>query len=806
MTFKRSLIGFAVGSVHYKRWLLSRVALRCSTYASSGRKSTVAPMLAVWVRMSVACAHAMRIRLCITLLFCVCISVEASDTKDLRPFPRRLPSRFGVVGVNAHAVNDTLHVDKVRRRSPAAHAGLRVGDRLLGASGVRLKSATQLSLFVQSFAPGDSLTFSVLRADQRLDLACRVTDRKQLYAMMVEAGDREPSLATRHQGWLTSSGPAETRAQHLIEQLQAQRVVDTLTAALAVELTRYGADGRLADVNFLLRNPLKTPAAASAISQSFAAGLPLKDHLLAVAAHLDLELTYVPPQGPSGSLEELLLAPVEEAAAQVELAFSTLSSAEHIELRAGIEPLLQRFDESILLDEGDSDETEGHMQTVRLAKRVDMVALLQAALSLSPLTENRTADRIRSAAARLQRTTEGLPAAFEGQFLYAEQTPWGWFVVGDTTANVYGGPAAVILDLGGDDIYLAGPGAADRASVALVLDLGGNDRYVGNRLGSLGAGRMAVGLLVDRAGDDLYVGDTLTQGAAFCGVGILWDAGGNDTYLAQHSAQGAAYFGAGLLVDRKGDDLFSLGQYGQGFGGAHGIGALLDGDGKDHLAADLKVPSSYGTAGVYSAWSQGVGMGFRGMAPGGLGLLMSAGDGDDTYQAGDFSQGTGYFFGLGILTDTGGDDRYLGSRYSQGTAAHQALGVLLDDAGNDHYQSNQAASQGAAWDASVAVLMDRSGNDSYAGGDLAQGAAAMNGVGWLYDVAGDDSYQTRSGQADGGSTQYWGGRGALNLGLLLDEQGQDTYSRADRKDSTAIRDSRVGLFLDGTRDGPSRPD
>jgi hypothetical protein len=96
----------------------------------------------------------------------------------------------------------------------------------------------------------------------------------------------------------------------------------------------------------------------------------------------------------------------------------------------------------------------------------------------------------------------------------------------------------------------------------------------------------------------------------------------------------------------------------------------------------------------------------------------------------------------------------------------------------------------------VAALIDSSGDDSYVGGDISQGAAAMNGVGWLYDVSGDDTYQTRSGQADGGSTQYWGGRGALNLGLLLDGQGQDTYSRADRMDSSASRDARVGLFLD----------
>ncbi|HIG17600.1 MAG TPA: hypothetical protein EYQ31_10125 [Candidatus Handelsmanbacteria bacterium] len=222
----------------------------------------------------------------------------------------------------------------------------------------------------------------------------------------------------------------------------------------------------------------------------------------------------------------------------------------------------------------------------------------------------------------------------------------------------------------------------------------------------------------------------------------------------------------------------------------------MDGGGWDRYVADLKTPSSYGTPDVYNGWSQGIGVGFRGFAPGGLGLLVASGDGDDTYQAGDFSQGTGYFFGLGILADSGGDDHYSGARYAQGAAAHQAVGVLLDDSGDDIYHGSVAANQGAAWDASVAVLVDLAGNDRYQGGGLSQGASAMNGVGWLYDRGGNDSYQTPSGQADGGSTRYWGGRGALNLGLLMDEGGRDDYSRPDRMDGAEFRGSRVGLFLD----------
>lgn len=149
------------------------------------------------------------------------------------------------------------------------------------------------------------------------------------------------------------------------------------------------------------------------------------------------------------------------------------------------------------------------------------------------------------------------------------------------------------------------------------------------------------------------------------------------------------------------------------------------------------------------------------------------------------------------MSEEGGNDRYLGSRYSQGAAAHQAIGVLLDDGGHDRYHGSVGANQAAAWDAAIAVLIDAGGDDEYTGGGLSQGASAMNGVGWLHDQAGNDRYSTLSGQGNGGSIRYWGGRGALNLGLLLDEgAGVDTYTRKGRANGATLRDSRVGLFVD----------
>ena len=102
-------------------------------------------------------------------------------------------------------------------------------------------------------------------------------------------------------------------------------------------------------------------------------------------------------------------------------------------------------------------------------------------------------------------------------------------------------------------------------------------------------------------------------------------------------------------------------------------------------------------------------------------------EGDDVYDAGNFSQGTGYYFGVGVLDDASGNDRYLGSRYSQGSSAHQAVGILIDRQGDDFYSGKIAANQAAAWDVAIAGLFDYSGNDEYHGADLSLGASAQNG-------------------------------------------------------------------------------
>jgi hypothetical protein len=762
----------------------------------------------------------------------------AVAAEDLLFLPEDLPHNYGVIGVQVStAGTDTLGVRKLTHLGPAQRAGLQVGDRLIGARPYRLRTADELSRYIKSLTPDTPVTLLLERGGAPLEISVEVTDRRRLYFLMGEQG-ATPGISPggRHRGWSQHTGALEKAALELIQRQDATSDLQDLLKAFALEADRYAGDCRLEDVHYALLNPLKGGQIAAGMARQVRETRDLRGYLAIASEHLDLEegggrgddgdsrhprLEELLNQAGGGPLGDLL-STFFGSGLKAQSAFAALTAEERDELFANIPALLERFGKTRSLDEGDSLETETHINTLRLAKRVDLSTLFDAARDLARLTTPATLKRIRRSCLELRDSVppKSLPKSFRGEFLLAQNTDWGWILVGGKGPNFYGADAALIVDLGGDDTYVnncAAPtfvsayrtydtggqgqrGGSRRqiAPVGMIIDYGGDDRYIGNRLGSVGAAVGGVGMLLDLAGNDLYQGSELTQGAAFCGIGVVWDRRGSDSYLAQASAQGAAFFGAGLLLDDSGDELYSSTLYSQAFGGTRGFGMLYDGVGDDRYVADRKVPSGYGTEGIYSGWSQGVGCGFRRYSSGGVGLLVD-GEGDDDYQAGNFSQGLGYFFGLGGLVDLGGDDVYRGTRYTQGASAHQAVGVLLDRNGDDEYHGQIAANQGGAWDVGVGILEDGGGDDRYyTPGVIAQGSAAMNGLGLLFDRGGRDSYQAGSAsQGNGGSTEYWGGREALNLGILIDVGGEeDSYSLGNRRDNAEVRAGTVGLFLD----------
>ena len=743
-----------------------------------------------------------------------CLPATLRTTADYRPLPADLAVNYGLIGVRLGAASkDTVEILRVFPRSPASAAGLAAGDRLLAADSFRLRTILEASRYLRSLEPGSWTNLIIQRGRRISRVECRVTHVRDLYFTMSENGGKGGANAARHVDWTSRTGRLERSTLELAGSHGRTESLHGLESALRSEMERFGADSRLQDVHFALEHPLKSVQMTDALASASAEAGSLTEHLAHAAMRLDAGGSETTPSVADGALDrpshigDFLASSYRRATLRAEAAFSHLDSAARDTLYDGIAPLLESFKTSRYLSLEDTTEFSEHVRTIQLAKRVNLRDLIMAAGLLSQLATEQSLSRIRPLADAVNSSVpDSLPSGFRGDIRYAHHTRWGWILVGGPGDNVYGKEAAVIVDLGGDDLYLNNCGAPPTISedgkrrqlgrVGLIIDLAGDDHYIGNRLGSIGSGLAGVGLLVDLNGDDVYQGTDLTQGAAFCGVGILRDAAGDDQYLAQTTAQGCGLFGAGFVFDGAGDDLYSSTILSQAFGGPKGLGQLLDRAGDDRYLADGVIPSSYGTTDVFQGWSQGVGSGLRGASSGGVGLLVDL-NGSDEYQAGNFSQGTGYFFGIGMLVDRDGADTYVGSRYVQGTAAHQAVGVLIDENGNDHFLGGPAAAQGAAWDASVGILEDRAGSDRYSAKDLAQGAAAMNGVGILYDWAGADVYHAESGQGQGGSTSYWGGRNAVNFGVMMDDGGEnDAYSDSSKSNGTSSTTLGVGLFLD----------
>jgi len=223
-----------------------------------------------------------------------------------------------------------------------------------------------------------------------------------------------------------------------------------------------------------------------------------------------------------------------------------------------------------------------------------------------------------------------------------------------------------------------------------------------------------------------------------------------------------------------------------------GVGIIYDGgDEADSYYCKGDQASGYGTAGVFEGWGQGAGFGYRPYASGGVGVAFDQG-GPDRWEGGNFSQGGGYFYGLGVLYGGGDDDdHYLGSRWAQGFGCHQAAGVMIEAGGDDRYSTRYAVAQGIAWDEAVSLFVEQAGNDRYEGGGFSQGASAHNGFSIFLELGGDDVY-LYTDQARAGGNDYHGG---TSLSFFLDVGGgNDTYQQ--RANDKIMFGGESAIFVD----------
>jgi HEAT repeat protein len=424
----------------------------------------------------------------------------------------------------------------------------------------------------------------------------------------------------------------------------------------------------------------------------------------------------------------------------------------------GINPELIRRDDDLELQ-----DTELADAILNASDKFDRGKLMTAAVIL--------ADAVDEAIAELRTNT------FTEEFQVEFKTDVGKIICGGIGRNVYTNDAFLIIDTGGDDVYLNSAGGANGFAglpISVLIDVAGNDQYVGRKNFSQGAGVFGIGILADLGGDDVFIGRHLSQGAGFFGCGILMAGEGRQNFHAGTFCQGAGMFGAGMLWQRGGDTTYRAEMKTQGYASTQGVGLLLDESGNDVYIAGGKTPCPW-LPGQYFSLAQGFAEGMRPYAGGGIGLLCDF-KGDDRYIADVYGQGASYWYSLGLLLDAEGNDAYQAYQYCQGAGVHLSAGALIDWSGNDQY-SAQAICQGGAHDYSVGTLIDRAGNDHYTAVSTAQGSAINNSFALLFDKAGDDFYagrdpkQSQAAGHDGGKREYG------SIALLLDFGGRDVYSQ-----------------------------
>ncbi len=368
------------------------------------------------------------------------------------------------------------------------------------------------------------------------------------------------------------------------------------------------------------------------------------------------------------------------------------------------------------------------------------------------------------------------------------ETDAGRIIVGTKHNDVYDVPALLILDPGGNDVYLNGAGVANGLKnhpLAAIIDIAGDDQYHSTNMMGAGAALWGISVVLDDNGNDVYESSGLGSGTGIYGAGWLEDAKGQDRYSGRAIGEGAGIVGFGFLIDDDGDDHYDIGIYGQGFSGVKGIGLLVDRAGNDrYFAGNLQLDHERNDA-RYLSLSQGFSIGLRPHAGGGVAALVDLA-GNDTYTADIYGQGVSYYYSAGFLLDGSGQDRYSVYQYGQGCGIHLSLGVLADAGGDDMY-SGYILSQGAAHDYAVGMLFDHAGNDTYTADQHAQGRALNNAFALLVDREGDDAYFGRRRDETQGVGNTAGYRDYGSLALLLDLAGNDLYSGGFTNNAVTLR-------------------
>jgi hypothetical protein len=433
---------------------------------------------------------------------------------------------------------------------------------------------------------------------------------------------------------------------------------------------------------------------------------------------------------------------------------------------------------------------------LEVAQKIDYAALWKAGAAAAAFS-NELALKCSRNEIKWKKANKGPDRLVQGKIRYYKETSAGPVIVGDTCDNVYKGKFALIIDLGGNDVYHKGAGSNVGTDMffSLCIDLSGNDWYYADKDNmGIGSAIMGLGMLFDFIGNDQYISRDFSLGSGIFGIGILEDSNGDDTYTCRCAGQGIGFFGGGFLRDLKGNDNYRACLWSQGAACTWGFGLLEDDEGNDIYTIQQRYTDILRYEDHSLSLSQGFASGLRPYASGGIGILWDKA-GNDVYTSDIFGQGVSYWFSLGALIDDGGHDRYISYQYAQGAGIHLAVGLLLDKGGNDSYVS-KGVSQGCGHDMAFGLLLDEAGSDQYSISDLCIGAGNANGIGLFYDASGVDTYGVKNSITTLGYGDYRPERGYGSLGIFCDAEGEDFYTGRGKNSGVWFGSKGYGVGVD----------
>ncbi|MGA3206257.1 MAG: PDZ domain-containing protein [Syntrophales bacterium] len=616
-----------------------------------------------------------------------------------------------------------VSVEGVLRGSPAAKAGLQKDDVILSMNGkptCRDAGGVEEAFrkTIEKLPVDTEIRMEVLRGEKILSLMARTAERP--HHDQPEATHRDAPSCTGPPSLLESSLVANGALplfQGIISGLyQRSNQLHNLDSPLEVPFHPL----QLKEATYLLRHPLNAGVIAQEISRQLTEPLEEVDWKLDEVLRRAVLLTDEELPAcvqPKEITFPALLQTIEEAAKQVR------------EAMRGLTPEQQTLLREKALDQWNDPQWNAILE---LSSKVDRRALFKAFSSLVSFLRKDNMDKLKNDLLKRFKNRED-------PILFQAETSAGLVIVGGNRSKVYDKDAALILDLGGNNLYLNNAGGTrPDIPVAMVIDWGGHNRYIARDNFSQGAALFGGGFLIDLGGHSTFVALDGSQGAGLWGIGLLYHGDSSSVFLSRSISQGVGQMGVGLLVGREGHDSYSCLYGGQAFGLYGGAGILINKGGNNTyrlggLRPDFRDPQKSTVS-----MGQGFGYGWRTDGdkkgvPGGIGILIDE-KGDDTFIADYFAQGSSYYYGIGILDNRGGNNRYIAGRYAQGAGIHTAIGVLLNRGGKSTYFTSYGVSQGMGHDYGVGFLQDDKGESEFKGGVLVQGAATQGGLGILADL------------------------------------------------------------------------